>query len=144
MIELIKTKNHRQQLIPMADTLTYILIEYLKYRKGNEGDYLFCNSDSQKLTESAIQGTISRFNRSRGVMKTSLHQFRHTFAKSWIMNGGDMFKLQKILGHSSLDMVKEYVNMYDEDLKRNFNTFNPLENLYSNKQSIKMNKQHRV
>ncbi|MFW6015546.1 MAG: hypothetical protein ACOCRK_03850 [bacterium] len=38
-----------------------------------------------------------------------------------------MFRLQKILGHLSIDVVKEYVNMFGNDLKENFNKFNPLE-----------------
>jgi integrase/recombinase XerD len=65
----------------------------------------------------------------------------HTFAKLWILNGGDIFRLQKILGHSSLDIVKEYVNMFSTDLQINFDEFNPLENIKVNqkKTSIKMN-----
>jgi integrase/recombinase XerD len=61
---------------------------------------------------------IGKYNQKRGVNKTSVHLFRHTFAKNWITNGGDIFRLQKILGHSSIEMVKEYVEMFSDDLKR--------------------------
>jgi len=40
-----------------------------------------------------------------------------------------LFRLQKILGHSSLEIVKEYINMYGNDLQMDFNNFNPLDNL---------------
>jgi len=64
------------------------------------------------------------------VQKTSVHLFRHTFAKKWILSGGDIFRLQKLLGHSSLEIVKEYVNIFGADLKAQYDTFNPLESMY--------------
>lgn len=60
-------------------------------------------------------------------MKTGVHLFRHTFAKKWIQNGGNIFSLQKILGHSSLEMVKEYVNMFGEDIRQDYDKYNPLD-----------------
>ena len=58
--------------------------------------------------------------------------FRHLFAKTWILNGGDIFRLQKLLGHSSMDIVREYVNMFNNDMQRDYNSFNPLETLAKN------------
>lgn len=85
-IILKKTKNRRQQIIPLSYSLLIILREYMKYREGGEDDYLFCNSYSQKLTRPALQHAIYCYNKSRGVIKTSIHLFRHTFAKKWILN----------------------------------------------------------
>jgi integrase/recombinase XerD len=139
-IILTKTKNRKQQIIPISRSLVPILREYIKYRKGNTENYLFCNVYGNKLTVYALQHTIYKYNKSRGVQKTSLHLFRHTFAKKWILNGGDIFRLQKLLGHSSLEMVKEYVNMFSEDLLQNFNQFNPLEQFTVHKNYIEMKK----
>ncbi|MCX8074893.1 MAG: site-specific integrase [Clostridia bacterium] len=137
-IILTKTKNRKQQIIPLSRSLVQILRDYLKYRKGSNDDYLFCNTYGNRLTVYALQHTIYLYNKSKGVLKTSLHLFRHTFAKKWILNGGDIFRLQKILGHSSLDMVKEYVNMFSEDLHQNFNEFNPLEQFTTVKKYMPM------
>ncbi len=43
------------------------------------------------------------------------------------MAGGDPFRLQKLLGHTDLSMTKRYVALYADDLKENYDTFNPLE-----------------
>ncbi len=39
------------------------------------------------------------------------HSLRHTFASHWVMNGGDLFKLQKILGHKSTAMTQRYAHL---------------------------------
>jgi len=106
-ISLRKVKNKKQYIIPLAPTLGKIFSEYLQYRRGNEDDYLFCSQYGEKLQRDALTTAIYRYNRSHGVTKTSMHLFRHTFAKDWILSGGDIFRLQSILGHSSLEIVKE-------------------------------------
>ena len=101
-------------------------MEYVSIRDGEADNFLFCNSYGQRLDENSCKHTINSYNKRRGVCKTSLHLFRHTFAKNWILNGGDIFRLQKILGHSSIETVREYVNMFSNDLKRDFDSFNPV------------------
>jgi integrase/recombinase XerD len=53
MIHLRKTKNRREQIIPLSSSLRKVLKEYLKYRKGESEDYLFCNVTGDRLTENA-------------------------------------------------------------------------------------------
>lgn len=122
-----KTKNKKQQIIPLSRELRSVLIEYLGNRRGEGDDYLFCNAYGQKLNKDAMSHCVATYNKSRGVTKTSIHLFRHTFAKNWILNGGDIFRLQKILGHSTLDMVKQYVAVYGGDLKRDYDKFSLLD-----------------
>jgi len=142
MIRLSTTKNRKQQLIPLSSTLKGVLKEYRTYRKGDEDDFVFCNQYGQQIGKAGVETAIQRYNSQRGITKRSVHLFRHTFAKLWILNGGDIFRLQKILGHSNLDMVKEYVSMFSTDLQQDFDTFNPLENITVNhkKSSIRLKK----
>lgn len=76
------------------------------------------------------------YNISRGVGRTSVHAFRHTFAKYWIRNGGDVFRLQKLLGHSTLEMTRKYVNLFNIDLSEGYDEVNPLDRL-AKKQGMK-------
>jgi len=71
-------------------------------------------------------------------MKTSIHLFRHTYAKKFIQAGGNILQLQKLLGHSNLEIVKEYVNLFSDDLKLNYDKFNPLEQMVHINSFIKM------
>lgn len=137
-ISLLKTKNKKYQIIPLSGTLSTILAEYLTYRKGTPDDYLFCNSLGTRLCDRSLQGDVARYNRRRGITKTSMHLFRHTFAKKWILSGGDIFRLQKILGHSTLHMVKDYLNLFSPDLKIGFDKFNALEQILPSTSHISM------
>lgn len=128
-ISITKTKNRKAQIIPMSATLAVVLKEYLSYRKGGNDDYVFCSAYGGKGDIRTYQESLAKYNNSRGVVKTSAHLFRHTFAKKWILNGGDIFRLQKILGHSDLTIVREYVNMFNSDLAVGFDSFNPLDSI---------------
>lgn len=95
------------------------------------------------MTENALKLSIRDYNAARGVKKTSVHALRHTFAKLWIHNNGDVFRLQKMLGHSTLDMTRNYVNLFAVDLKEGFDEYSPLDRMVRKrrkKHTIKRNK----
>lgn len=119
-VKLRKVKNRKQQIIPISKQMVMIITEYLQFRKGEDDHYLFCTQYGEKLSGEGLKSAIYRYNSRRGLSKTSIHLLRHTFAKLWIKNGGDIFRLQKILGHKNMEMVREYVNMFSEDLKEDF------------------------
>ncbi len=132
------TKNRKTIIIPMGKALKKVLLEYLKYRNGESDDYLFCNLEGMQLTENALNNLIKKYNTKRGVKKTGVHLFRHYFAKEYIQNGGNALKLQKLLGHSTLEQTQIYVDLFGEDLQADFDKYNPLDRLCMNNERIKM------
>ena len=130
-IILAHTKNKKAQVIPLSSSLETVMKEYIRvWRKEAEPTaYLFCNIGEEKLTTNALRQAFARYCEDRGVSKTSVHGLRHSFAKGWIKNNGNTFALQKILGHATLDMTRKYVNLFNEDIKDGFDSYNPLDNL---------------
>ena len=122
------TKNKSIQIVPLCNEMRKILKEYLRVRDGLGNDFLFPNQYGGQMTENGLNEAIRRYNRSRGISKTSIHLFRHTFAERYLKNGGNPFDLQKILGHSTLAMTKHYCRIYDKELVRNYDKFSPLQN----------------
>ena len=135
------TKNRKAQVIPLCSAMVAILREYLRHRGGEAADYLFCTETGSQLTENGLRQSIARYNTRRGVQKTSIHLFRHTFARKYLIDcGGDAFTLQKLLGHSTLAMTKHYCAIFDADLTKNYDNFSPLAQMKSSSTRIKMSK----
>ncbi|MBQ1937886.1 MAG: site-specific integrase, partial [Bacteroidales bacterium] len=128
-IHLKTVKNRRQQLVPLSPALKDILADYLKTWEWSADDFLFPSYEGTQLNVRSLQCAIAKYNISRSVSKTSIHLFRHTFAKNFILAGGGMVQLQTLLGHSTMDMTRHYVNIYGLDLQRDFAKLNPLDNL---------------
>lgn len=123
-ITVNRQKNGKPTRIPLVKKITRILRAYIDdYRTEVNGipvglnEPLFCNLYGEELSENGIKKAIANYNRSRNVEKTSVHLFRHTFAKKWIIDGGDLLQLEKMLGQSSLKMVQHYSNLYASDIK---------------------------
>lgn len=121
-------KSNYTHTVPLSTSTKHLLLEYMKYRKGKEDEWLFCTEKNGQFSERGLQQAIQDYNRSKNVERTSIHAFRHTFAKKFLLDcGGNAFTLQKILGHSTLDMTLQYCAIFNADLQKNFDNYNPLE-----------------
>ena len=130
-ITLRHTKNKKAQIIPLSSSLETVIKEYIRiWRKEAPLDgWLFPNVGEEKLSTNALRLSFGRYCTNRGVEQSNIHGLRHNFAKGWVRNNGNMFSLQKILGHSSLDMTRRYVKMFSEDIKEDYDSFSPLDTI---------------
>lgn len=131
------TKTGKIQVLPLSSRMVNLLRMYMKIRGGENEDFLFCDDSGRMMSEAALRQGIAKYNRSRGVSKTSLHLFRHTFARKYLLDcGGNAFTLQKLLGHSTLKMTKHYCAIYDADIINNYDLFSPLAQINHSRERI--------
>lgn len=136
------TKNRKPLTVPITPSMCSILKEYIEYLP-NDCKFLFPNVLGEQLKPRGLTKAIDDYNHSRGVERTGLHKFRHWFAKKSVLLGVNLVQLQHILGHSNLEILKNYVTLLTEDLKYEDITLNPLEDIkIKNKKSksIKLSK----
>ena len=132
------TKNRKSLIVPFNRTLSNILKEFLKYRQHkSDEDFLFCNVFGQQLKKSTSYHMLYEYNKRRGVETTGIHRYRHTFAKQWILNGGNVVSLSKMLGHSSLQITQNYINLLVSDVAKEVETINLLDK-FASPQRIRM------
>ncbi|MFC1926827.1 tyrosine-type recombinase/integrase [Chloroflexota bacterium] len=90
---------------------------------------VFLSSSGLPLTDNSVKLTFARLSKRSGVKRLHAHLCRHTFATRFLMNGGDVFTLQQILGHSTLEMVRRYVNLVSSHITIQHRKFSPLDRL---------------
>lgn len=134
-INLGYTKNNQALIVPLSPALELVLREYIKLWRNNarNEELLFPSISNDVLIASKIWQSVGSFVKKRKVRYRGVHSLRHNFAIGWVRNNGNMFALQKILGHSTLDMTKKYVKLFAEDIKVNFELYNPLDTAKRNK-----------
>lgn len=132
VVVIRETKGVKERTVPVQKKMKYQLSQYLQIRGQVENDFLFINIEDEPLQIRAVQSAIAKYGRKAGInnVRCSPHTFRHTFAKLSVQNGADVFSLQSVLGHSSMEMVRNYVNLFTKDVAKSHKKFSPIEKLF--------------
>lgn len=105
-------KSGKERYIPLHPTLRMHIVDYLKERNSRKftTPYLLAsNNQDNGLTMYGLKHWVHTLSIKSGV-KFHLHQFRHTFACNLAKRDVNAVKIQKLLGHSSLDMTMTYLH----------------------------------
>jgi site-specific recombinase XerD len=126
-------KGSKDRLIPIGREVQRVrYISRFRPRPINQNfDFLFLTKHGGKMTKVRLEAIIKKYGEEadiRGV-RCSPHTLRHTAALRFLRNGGDVFSLQRMLGHSSLEMTRHYCQIADIDVKRAHITASPVDNL---------------
>jgi site-specific recombinase XerD len=128
-------KGDKERIVPVGVTVQKVIAKYInKYRPQPIyplSNNLFLTRDGMPLTPNRVQSIIESYANKAEIkgVRASPHTFRHTFAISYLRNGGDIFTLQRILGHETLDMVRNYVTLAQADLQEAHLRCSPMDNL---------------
>jgi integrase/recombinase XerD len=77
---------------------------------------LFLTFDGRPLPQRQFAHLLNKLGEASGVKKVHPHRFRRTAAVQFLRNGGNIFALQKLLGHETLEMVRRYVELASDDV----------------------------
>ena len=91
------------------------IFRYLATRDCDKDDWLFVAKNGKPMDRGTIQHMLVEVGKRARVENVHPHRFRHTFAIQFLRNGGDVFNLQNILGHRSLEMVQNYLKLAEMD-----------------------------
>lgn len=128
----VKGKGGKERVVFMGAKLTKALHKYLEMRGYKPyQEALFITRSEGRISIRQIADIITKIARKAKIegVRMSPHTLRHTFATSYIRNGGDPFSLQKLLGHSSMEIVMVYVHAVGKNLREAHARYSPIDNL---------------
>ena len=132
---LVRGKGDKERRVPLGFALTRQLHRYLRARQIYVGDHrcawLFPSQRRRRMTPSGIRQIVERRSRAAHIegVRTSPHTLRHGMAKAHVLNGGDAFSLQRILGHADISTTQKYVDLDLREVRRQHDAFGPLDRL---------------
>ncbi len=118
------SKTRKQIFVPLPKALIKVLRLWKEISPDTQEGYVFFSTYTEgKLQPNSLTQAIRKYNLRRGVSKTSVHLMRHSYATIYLKKGGQIGKLQKILGHESIEMTQRYVHYLTDDLIEDINEY---------------------
>lgn len=118
-INVQQAKNRYGRRIPLTKRLKVVLRAYIEERGVLDTDRLFISVENQPLSARTIQDRLKYYGNITGVgeeVTVSPHAFRRTFCRLKVEAGVNIFVLQRLMGHRSLEVLRRYVEIYGKDL----------------------------
>jgi len=137
-------KGAKERIVPIGDFVKMIMWNYINKVRPEPAiigcNKLFLSSDGQPITANTIKLVFSRLAKKSGVKRLHIHLCRHTFAINYLLNGGDIFSLREILGHTTLEMVNHYLHFTRSQLTAQHHKYSPMDRLQK-EQTVSKGKQ---
>ena len=115
-------KGAKERIVPMGLVARRAVIRYKENSRPQPlnpmEDRLFLTVAGDPVCRDSVNKIIQRLAKRAGIPRLHAHLLRCTFALRYLINGGDVFTLQKILGHNTLEMPRKYVMILDDLLRR--------------------------
>jgi len=115
------TKGRKTRHIPINDDLKDALAPL---QSINSTDLVFRNGDTMIDPDNLYHRHYLQDIAEAGVERIRFHDLRHTFASHYMMNGGSLYDLQKILGHSDIKLTERYAHLSKDYLVGKANVVN--------------------
>lgn len=125
------TKGKKDRYVFFSEEMLKQLRRWLKYKdRYRQSEYIFCTNKGKPLSVSNYETNFKKYGVRIGLEEIHPHMLRNNFAKRFLMQGGDIYTLSRILGHSSVKVTEgAYLDLDTNDLRTNYQRYSPLANL---------------
>lgn len=121
-------KGRKPRIIYFGKRTRKTIREYLKSRTDSN-PALWISDDGERLGYTGLRLLIRRRAKKAGIEPPSPHDFRRGFALAYLRAGGDIFTLQKLMGHSDIQVLRRYLAQTDTDTQEGHSRYGPVDRL---------------
>ncbi len=121
-------KGRKPRFVFFGKRTRKALREYIRTRKDTS-PALWVSEAGEPLLYTGLRLMIQRRSRKAGIEPPSPHDFRRAFALEYLRAGGDIFTLQKIMGHADITVLRRYLAQTDTDTQEGHARFGPVDRL---------------
>ena len=114
-----KLKGGKIRYVPMPPELAK---EFKQFRTTVGEERVFPRNPGAKRERQRVDKSFETILNMAGIEDFRFHDLRHTFASWYMMNGGDVYELAKLLGHSTIAMTQRYAKLGKAHIARTSNT----------------------
>ena len=138
---IVDGKGAKQRAVAFGNETQRLLSDYLERAPVFErliisGSSIYHHSDPvQGISQETIKDLIRKIRTKTGIKRLHAHLFRHSFATRYLENGGNIYSLQMLLGHTSLKMVQRYLHLCTKKIRLDFINYSPLDRLEDDKKA---------
>lgn len=104
-------KEREVGLSPMVGKCLWKYINKYRSPRDEEEQCVFINRYGVPLTPTGVDQLLDDIKKRTGIegVRVSAHTFRHTFARMYLEQGGEIYKLSLLMGHSDMEVTQEYL-----------------------------------
>jgi integrase/recombinase XerD len=125
-------KGKKEREVGISPQVAKQLWKYVNhYRKPADEDEerVFINRYGQPVTPNGVEQLLIDIKNRSGItgVRVSAHTFRHTFARMYLEQGGEIYKLSRLMGHSSVEVTEEYLKDFNvRSARQDHSKFSPV------------------
>lgn len=125
------TKGRKDRYVFYSQTMSKLIRRWIQYKdRYVESDLLFCTIKNTQLAVNNFEKNFKKYCNRIGLSNISAHSLRNNYARRFLMAGGSIYTLSRLLGHSSVTVTeKAYLDLSNDDIRKNYQEFSPLENM---------------
>lgn len=122
-------KGRKTRTVYPGHTWRRVMRIYLRRRNPAPDEPLWLNRFGLRLEYDGLRSILRARSKAAHIKAPTPHMFRRAFALNFLRNDGDVFTLARLVGHSDIGVLKQYLKLTEDDLRASHHKASPVDHM---------------